>query len=458
MLGLKGRRLAVRPLLTGAICALVFTGSCVSESPTGPSGDEAFLAIITKTDGPAEISAGDTWTLRVKRLDFDQSLDTAITVTPGDTIILRLPLDSYDLVLDGVPIACKDQAGLARRRFLGAADATYVVRFNVFCNTFLAMNVATVGARDAAIDQDYVYRLMDQHGAEVRLGVVNPIDTVLFDDIQPGTYSLELSHIESNCMVVSDGGRRHSFVIDPPRVAVIRYQIECSNDAERPRIVHFESSYRDGQSVFYMEAVDVDPDGSGLRMPDIDAYYWSITDCARRELTGTRPRRGLAQYGAATLGADTVRLTVVVPVGLPDADMVGKCTSIRVTDLGGNSSAFVEERIGDETGFGPFDLGSIARLDAGGQRLEFQVQASDPDGDFAGSFQRFAFRDGTFGDPDGAPDVISRNAFGYDVFSASPPFSFVDYFFSLDDLLSVQTILVDRQANHSQIQDSDFSR
>jgi hypothetical protein len=424
----------------------------------GPATDEAFLAIITKTDGPAEISAGQQWTLRVRRLDFDQTLDTTMTIAPGDTVVLRLPLDSYDIVLNGVPIACKDRLGFARRPFLGSPNATFVVRFNVFCNTFLAMNVATVAARDAEMDADYVYRLMDESGAELRLGVVNPVDTVLFDDVQPGAYTLELSHIDPHCMVVSDGGRVHSFVIAPPQVAVIRYQVECSNDAERPRIVHLGSSYRDGQSVFYLEAVDVDPDGPGPQLPDLDAYYWSITDCARHELTGTRPRRGLAQFGAPTYGADTVRLAVVVPVGLPDAQMVGKCTSIRVTDLEGNTSAFVEEVLGDETGSRPVNTGSAVLAAAGGERLDFQIQASDPDGDFAGSFQRFVFKDGTFGDPDGFPDVVSRNAFGHSSLEPVPSFSFINFFFTLDDLLSVQTTLIDREANHSRIDDGDFVR
>lgn len=441
-------------------CVLVIAAlGCARESGTEPIVDEAFLAVITKTDGPAEISAGQRWSLRVKRLDFAQSLDTTVSIAPGDTLVLRLPLDSYDITLDGVPIACKDRSGLSRRRFLSSPSATFVVRFNVFCNTFLAMNVATVAARDAVMDDDYVYRLMDSVGRELRVGVVNAVDTVLFDDIHPGGYSLELSHIDPNCLVVSDGGRTHSFQIDPPQVAVVRYQLECSNQAERPRIVHFESAYRNGQSVFYMEAVDPDPDGPApIAFPDLDAYYWSITDCARHELTGTRPRRGLGQYGSVTYGADTVRVAVVVPVGLPDQDMVGKCTSMRVTDLRGNTSSFVEERIGNEAGSTPRDSGSSTVFDAGSNRLVFDVRAADADGDFAGAFQRFVFRDGVFGDPDGQPDVVSRNAFGYAASSSIPAFSFADFGFTLDDLLGVQTMLVDRQANHTLVEDMDFAR
>jgi hypothetical protein len=456
---LVDRQEAPRGLLAALGVMALLAGSCVLEQPTAPSADEAFLVVITRTDGPAEVSAGQRWTLRVKRLDFEQSLDTTLVITPGDTVVLRLPLDSYDVLLGGVPIACKDRSGLSRRRFLSVPNGTAVLRYNVFCNTFLALNIGTVGARDAQLDTEYVYRLLGETGEELRVGVLNPVDTVLFDDVQPGAYSLELSHIDPNCVVVTDGGRVQSFVIDPPQVAVARYQVECSKEAERPRIVHFESSYRDGQSVFYLEVVDPDPDGPGSPgAPDIDAYHWSITDCARHEVTGARPRRGLGQFGAPTMGADTVRVAVVVPVGLSDASMRGRCTSIRVTDLRGNTSAFIEEVIGDERGAFPVNDGSTTTYDGTNDRMLFQVRAFDADDDFAGSFQRFVFRDGTFGDPDGLPDVVSRNAFGYAAHAVVPPFVFSEFPFALDDLLSVRTTLIDRQANHTTVDDGDFAR
>jgi hypothetical protein len=451
------RRLFAEALRALCTTMLVMMAACVESGPTGPEGDEAFLAVVTKTDGPAEISAGQSWTLRVKRLDFDQSLDTTVNVLPGDTVIFRLPLDSYDVFLDGVPIACTDRAGLSRRQFLSVPDATFVIRFNVFCNTFLAMNVATFAARNAVVDDEYVYRLLDDHAQEIRLGVVNPVDTVLFDGIGPGSYTLELAHLDPRCLVVSSGGRIRPFVIDPPRVALIRYTVECSDAVTRPRVTHFGSSYRDGQSVFYLEVVDPDPDGPTLpQTPDVDAYYWAITDCRRNEIQTTLPRRGLSQFGATTHGQDTVRLSVVVPVGIPDQEMVGRCTSLRVTDLAGNTSMFVEEKIGGEVGSPPVDAGSVARVEAG--NLAFQLRAFDPDGDFAGSFQRFVFRDGTIGSPDGQPDVLSRNIHGYSASQPIPSFNFTNFPFTLEDLIGVRTILIDRQGLSAQLEDGDFSR
>jgi hypothetical protein len=433
--------------------------ACIDVPTTPIAADEAFLVVIARTDGPAEISAGERWTLRARRITMGQPLDTMVFVSPGDTVIMRLPLDSYDVSLSGVPIACRDRSGLTRRPFLGAAGATFVLRFNVFCNTFLAMNVATVSARDAVMDPEYVYRLLDPEGEILRAGVVQPVDTVLFDDVAPGAYTLELTHVDPACLVVSDGGPSRMFVIDPPRVALIRYQVECSNPAKRPRITHFESSYRDGFSAFYLEAVDVDPDGPAMpQVPDIDAYHWAITDCARNELHTTRPRRGLAQYGAVTRAADTVRIAAIVPLGRPDAEMLGRCTSIRVTDLDGNTSLFVEEPIGDEVGMPPVDVGSNAVLDASGTRLAFQVSAFDVDGDFAGSFHRFVLDDGTLGQPDGLPDIVSRNSHGYAAGTSVPAFPLLDPPYTLDKFVEVRFFLIDRQANFTEVRDRDFTR
>ena len=39
--------------------------------------------------------------------------------------------------------------------------------------------------------------------------------------------------------------------------------------------------------------------------------------------------------------------------------------------------------------------------------MRFELEATDPDGDYAGAFIRFLFKDGTFGAADGDPDVGS---------------------------------------------------
>jgi len=452
--GRSRRGRLVAPFLT----LLVAAAACVLDTTDpGIAGDEAFLVIIARTDGPAEISPGQRWSVTLRRLDGSDT-DSVFSITPGDTVTLRLPLDSYDVALGGVPIACQDRNGLVRREFLSVPGGTFIMRFNVFCNTFLSMNVATFTATGASEDTAYVYRLIDDAGEVRQSGIVGAQDGVLFDDIEPGSYRLDLGHVDPNCTVVSPGGRSRSFVVDPPRAVVLTYEITCSNPAERPTVVHFESSYREGFSVFYVEAVDPDPDGGGPAFPDIDAYHWSITDCRGETLHSTRVRQGLSRFGSPTRAADTVRLSVAVPLGEPDEALQGMCTGIRLTDLQGNSTPVLEERIGNEIGQPPTDTGSNAVFDAPGGRLQFQVAAHDPDDDFAGSFQRFVFRDGAFGDPDGLPDVLSRNVSGFGANTPVPAFSFTDFPFTVEDLEGIRMILIDRQGNWSRFEDRDLSR
>ena len=67
-----------------------------------------------------------------------------------------------------------------------------------------------------------------------------------------------------------------------------------------------------------------DPDG------DVERYFWDITDCQGKSVLpgGGRTRRGL--FGDRISGEDTATVFGAIELGLPDADLQGRCTSIRV--------------------------------------------------------------------------------------------------------------------------------
>jgi hypothetical protein len=246
-------------------------------------------------------------------------------------------------------------------------------------------------------------------------------------------------------VVTNDGGRHIKFTVADTVRTVADFRIVCSDETKRPHIDFFAGSYHDGTSGFMFRVAD--PDG------DVERYFWDITDCQGKSVLpgGGRVRRGLSTDRVR--GEDTATVFGAIELGLPDADMQGRCTSIRVEDEYGNSTPVSEEVIGNESGPGPTPS-SFNAIFTTISSLSANLVINDPS--FAGSFVAARMRDGALsGTPDGQPDIGVYNTAGFtDVLlptvplgSGRPPY--YDYY-------SVILYLFDNQGNFSRIEDDDL--
>jgi hypothetical protein len=315
---------------------------------------------------------------------------------------------------------------------------TALVRNQISCQSLITVSTATDGTTP---DASYVYHLTGPNTD--RSGILNANDTLRIDGIPPGTYTVNLGHVSGNCVITNDGGSRLQFAIADSGGTTADFRVTCSEEAARPKLIFFQSSYHDGASGFMLRAVDPNR--------DIERYYWDITDCNGKSVIagGGRLRRGLTQ--GPTSGLDTVTVFGAIELGLPDAGMQGKCTSIRVADEYGNTTPIIEEPIGNEAA-GPQPTVFNAKFITTAQ-LGTTMQVADPK--FAGVFLAATLRDGVLFSPDGHPDVGVYNAVGYsDLLLPTVPLGggrpqYYDYY-------SVIAYLFDTAGNFTRLEDNDL--
>lgn len=440
-------------------------GAC--DRATAPSATEGFIAIITRTEGPAEIDPGQGWDLHVLEASGTLGIDLRQRIEPNDTVILTVPPATYDITVDGAPLACTSRSGSRDRATIFEPGQTFTARFVYNCSSLLAIRTATDGA---LIDEEFAYRHTGPDGVE-RVGAIAANDTVRLDDITPGTQQVDLLLVADNCVILNDGGRSLSAEVSLASPALLDYRVRCSDPAEAPTLLHFGSSYGDSLSVFYFEATDPDPNGPlAPPFPDIDRFNWNLTDCNGFSVLGRDDTpyaitgftaQGLSLGGSRSAGADTVRIATVLPVGLADGLMDGRCTTLRVEDRAGNTTPIAQDRIGDEAGSPPVvNLFNVwtDNLNPNFTYLIFDVDATDPDGDLAGTYVRFLFVDGTFGPPDGEPDAGAYSIQGFvgtevtDLLLRTPSFN---RGFTEDDILETRVYVIDREGNFSVAVDGD---
>jgi len=437
----------------------------VAACDTQPVGTESFLAIVTRSSGPESITLGEAWTLSVSETSGTLGIDVTERIAPNDTIVLSVPPATYDVKIDGLPLACQAREGTAQRSVIFEPGQTTTVRFVLTCASLLTVRTASDGT---LLDDDFVVRHTDPAGRTTSR-LIAPNDTVRLDDIAPGPNRIELLHVSPRCVVMTDGGTDQRVDIELNRPQVVDFRLRCTDPALAPETVHFGSSYRDSVSVFYLEAVDPDPNGPAEPpFPDLDRYIWNLTDCRTRSILGDPSRfdrqgfsvSGLSRPGSPLAGADTVRVATVLRVGLPDGSVQDACTSMRVEDWRGNSSGVVLDRIGDEVGSPPRVAWFDVRPTRSGSAtfLTFDLVAEDPDDDFAASFVFFVFHDGTFGQEDGQPEILSLRLEGFrgseitDLLMTTPSFN---RNFTPDDILRVIVYATDREGNFTTAFDED---
>lgn len=429
--------LVVRLLPWAMIASLLMGLSGCNEgtSPTQPP----YIAIVAVITAPGGTAIGDRYTYRVTEISGTLRIDETFRVAPHDTVIVPVKPATYQVTLRGLPPQCRVQDGTDLYILVPEGANTALVRYQISCESLITVTTATDGSNP---DASYIYRISGP--GDERTGIMGANDTLRVDGLGRGEYAVSLRHVAGNCVVTSDGGPDYRLVLADTGGTRVDFRVVCSDEARRPRLLFFASSYHDGTSGFMFRATDPDR--------DIERYFWDITDCQGKSVlpAGGRLRRGLSQD--RTAGQDTITVFGAIEPGLADAEVSGRCTSLRVQDEYGNTTPVVEEPIRNEPGPGPVPLAFNAKFITT-LTLSASLQMADPD--YAGVFVGALLRDGVLFAPDGKPDLGVYNAAGYDgvilptvpLGGGRPPYY---------DYLAVIAYLFDRQGNFTRIEDGDL--
>ncbi len=409
-----------------------------SNSPPGPP----YLAIVTNLYALGGASAPSEVVYRVRDLAGALGEQRRLRVSPSDTIIISLPPSSYQIDVEGLPSRCIVSNGPARAIVLSEADNTGIIRYSIQCLGVVSVAVVADGW---ALDSGFVYRLRHADGTEYT-GLVAANDTATVDDADAGAYEVQLGGVASNCVIVSDGGAVQHITATATGGAMASFRVSCAEYAHRPQLLSLVGGYDGGASIFAFRVWDPDH--------DIDGYTWDITDCRGNSVLPDkreRTRRGL-RSGRAQL-ADTIDVVGAYEVGLPTAQLAGRCTEVRVFDEDGNSSVILTHRIGSATGFPPSVRFFNATLQ-GTSSVTSLLLASDPENDIIGHFVLVRLRDGVLGAPDGRADLGSMDPAGYLGLSvpAIPTTGRIQW----DDVLSVIAYVIDSKGNVVRVEDGDI--
>lgn len=418
----------------------VFGNGCSTE-PGADLRGAPYLAIVTKVEEGTALDATATYTYRVKNLSVGTApLDTVITVTPADTVILALPPSTYRVVLDSLPERCEARHGTAEEIVLDPETNTGVARFLLFCKPALTVTITTLGPGSST---QYVWALKGSDGV-VQRGLTDPIDKIVVDGVAPGDYFFHLGFVDSDCIGATTGGLTQPVTVGASGGATLNFRLVCSQETTRPRIDAFHWSYHDGAAVFVARLADPDF--------NIANYSFDLTDCAgtSRLSGGPRFREGLD--AGRTVRRDTMTILAAFELGIPDSEMHDACAALRVEDRSGNSTLWVERPLETSPGSPPVAEAFNVVLN-GTAALHTTLSASDPDGDFIGTVATLRLRDGTFGQPDGAEEVIPYNVQGY-LGTEIPIVPLGDRILYTDVYASI-IYLVDAEGHFTRLEDSD---
>jgi len=428
-----------RRLLAGlALAAWAVLLGC--DRPTGPI-EVSYLAIVALVDTPPGVSAGARYGYRVREVSGTLGIDTTLDVAPADTVILRLPVATYDVALTGLPAWCDSRYGADQFVVVFDPPSTALARYYITCRAPLTVHVSNEGP--APPDPEIVYRLLGDGGAS-RVGILHPGDTLRFDNLPAGAYEFALSVIAVNCVVISDGGARPQVVVPQGGGAVLDVRISCSDPARRPQFLSAAATHRDGVSAFIARIADPDR--------DVERYVWDVTDCAGTSVLsgGARIRRGLS--AGRTRELDSMTVLGAFETGLSAAEVAGRCTALRFEDQYGNTTPVVELPIRAAAGSAPqatmfnaFTIGTTA--------IHTDLGVADEDGDFVGVFAAARLRDGVLAAPDGTPDIGIYTVAGY--LGAQIPDLTLGSRIQYGDVYAVILYLIDAAGHVTRLEDGD---
>ncbi len=432
----------MRWLLGCLLCVMVLTG-CVTDA-TAPEG-APYLAVVVLVDAPDAVVARGPYRFRVRELSGTIKRDTTFFSTPRDTVIMSVEPATYVVEIDDVPAACGVRQGGIQYLEVPPRTNTTLARFLLTCRNALTLTVLSDGN---LVDSSYVFTVT-RPGTRARSGTLAANDTLLLDNITPGTYDVALRHVAENCTVLNSGGENVQVTVPDGGGATQNFRITCSEPAKRPRIAQFRATYDRGAVGLLLRVADPDR--------DVERFSWDITDCQRRSVlpNGWRRRGGFAGWENVT-NRDTAVVISGFDVPFSDAELAGKCQAVYVGDERGNISDILEvplvrrrpERSASPVRFNGTYIGTVA--------LRVDLDVFDPNDDFVGAFLAYNVRDGLVSLPaDGVPDRVILQPPG--ILGASfPELPFNIGFGQWSDYLSVTVYLLDREGNVTRLEDQNL--
>ena len=417
---------------TGALAACQNTAEPVLPGPP-------YLVVVSKPQGA---SLDENYRYRIRDLSSLQMLDTTITVTARDTILLSVKPSTYSVQLEGLSARCRSRYGPEEVVVVPEGTNTALSRFYLICGASLTISVATSGVR---ADSLFVWEVSGPSYHDQ--GVIASNATLVLPELPAGTYTVALDHVSSNCTFTNDGGGVRSVEVTENGGVDVNFSAVCSVPEQRPGIVSFYSSYHDGVGVFVARAT------SPVR--NLANYYWDITDCHGNSILpgGVRGRQGLLD--GRTANADSLTIVAGWEIGVADADFSGKCATLRVEDNYGNTSPTVERPLTDDVPARPVVSEFNAVLN-GPDYLRTTFAVTDPNNDYVGTFVSAVLRDGILGPPDGKEDIGIYNVQGY-LGPQVPDLPFNSRI-AYTDLYGVILYVVDARGNFVRLQDMDTFR
>lgn len=429
------------------VASLLAVAACKPDA-TAPTGARPpYLAIIVSVDAPAEVTSRGPYSFRVRELSGTLPVDTTVRASPKDTIIFHVEPASYRVDIADVPATCGVRDGNVQAITVPPNTNTSLVRFFVICTPALTVSVFTDGAIP---DSAYVLTVRSSTGAE-RVSVLPSNGSARLDGLAAGTYAVSLRHIDTHCMVTSDGGENVSASITASGGAAVAFRVVCAEVNRRPRIVQLAASHGGGSVGFLIRATDLDG--------DIERSFLDITDCNRKSVLPVRGRlRGGFSGFPNVTRKDTAVIVGAYDLGLTDAQLAGRCIAVWVADARGNHSEWVEVPLVARTSAkSPVATTFNARYN-GTRGLQVALSTTDPDGDFVGLFFTYLLRDGVVLLPaDGQPDRLVSDPPGI-IGSTILELPFGIGFGAWNDYLGVIVYLVDKAGNFTRLEDSDLFR
>jgi hypothetical protein len=434
------RLLRLVPLLA---VALVSCTDSMAPRRRGPP----YLAIVPRwSTSPEAALAGAAARYRVTMLSTPSTLDTTFVIGVRDTVILSVDPATYQIELDNVPDRCPVRDGGRRVAVVAPGASTAIVRYSITCRLMLTVQLSMQGINPPT---NLRWRLVGDRVS--RLGNAAPNDTLIFDDIPPGPYSIELREMPSNCQITTPSkDNKTSFDISAAGNRFVQVAVECYDPPARPRIINAYSSYADGAAALYVKYFDRQFDG--------DAVTWDITNCSGVSLlpTGSVTRRVITSGGLFL--RDTMEFGIVLEPTFTASVAANACSRIRLIDRSGNSSEIIEQPLNFTRGTAP-RFTTFNSIFVGFGAIETTLSADDAEQDIAATVIGYTLRDGALGNPpNGAEDKIFARSIGFpgltvprvQIGTASLP--------PATDWRSTFVYIIDRGGNFARLQDRDLTR
>lgn len=405
----------------------------------------SYLAIVSLVEGPAVAPGSQPVRYHVTEVSGTLGIDTVITVTAADTVVLDLPPATYRVVLDGLPASCAVRYGPEQYAVVYQAPSTTVARYFATCVPALAIMALVDGQQ---LDHSFVYSVTPAGAVEhVAVGPLESGDSAYVGSLAPGAYDVRLALVAPNCEIVSDGGPSQRVEISDQGNGAVTFRVICSSPSERPSLISFAGSATDRAVGFVFRATDPNH--------DIERYAWDVTDCRRHSVLPRVPaeRRGLSS--GRTRGQDTVTVVAAFETGVSSDSLAGRCLLLRVGDEYGNTTPVVERALRPGGGSPPVAT-QFNAFYTGANSFATDLTVNDVDNDFVGVFATARLRDGTLSQIDGTPDIGLYNVAGY--LGTGLPQLPLSSRITYSDVQAVVVYLIDAAGHVVRLEDTDVAR